>query len=81
MQSEYTLFFLTQSYNYIIILLSLLNYLLGYIMKVEEFDAIAIGAGLSGLRAAPELSQKWKVAVISKVHPVHSHSGAAQGGR
>ncbi|MHA1347109.1 MAG: FAD-dependent oxidoreductase [Candidatus Heimdallarchaeaceae archaeon] len=49
-------------------------------MKVEKFDAIIIGAGLSGLRAALELSQKWKVAVISKVHPVRSHSGAAQGG-
>ncbi len=49
-------------------------------MKVEKFDAIVVGAGLSGLRAALELSKKWKVAVISKVHPVRSHSGAAQGG-
>jgi succinate dehydrogenase/fumarate reductase flavoprotein subunit len=49
-------------------------------MKVEELDVIVVGAGLSGLRAALELSQKWKVAVISKVHPVRSHSGAAQGG-
>ena len=49
-------------------------------MRVEEFDAVIVGAGLSGLRAALELSSKWKVAVVSKVHPVRSHSGAAQGG-
>ena len=49
-------------------------------MKIEEFDAVVVGAGLSGLRAALELSEHWKVAVVSKVHPVRSHSGAAQGG-
>ncbi|MFX0006402.1 MAG: FAD-dependent oxidoreductase [Promethearchaeota archaeon] len=49
-------------------------------MRVEEFDVIIVGAGLSGLRAGLELSMKWNVAVISKVYPVRSHSGAAQGG-
>ena len=49
-------------------------------MKKEEFDAVIVGAGLSGLRAALELSKEWNVAVVSKVHPVRSHSGAAQGG-
>jgi succinate dehydrogenase / fumarate reductase flavoprotein subunit len=49
-------------------------------LKIEEFDALVIGAGLSGLRAGLELSKKWNVAVISKVYPVRSHSGAAQGG-
>ena len=49
-------------------------------MRVEEFDVIIVGAGLSGLRAGLELSEKWNVAVISKVYPVRSHSGAAQGG-
>lgn len=49
-------------------------------MKTEEFDVLVVGAGLSGLRAALELSTKWNIAVISKVFPVRSHSGAAQGG-
>ncbi|MHA1916403.1 MAG: FAD-dependent oxidoreductase, partial [Promethearchaeota archaeon] len=49
-------------------------------MRVEEFDFLIVGAGLSGLRAGLELSKKWNTAVISKVYPVRSHSGAAQGG-
>ncbi|NVM34935.1 MAG: FAD-binding protein [Candidatus Lokiarchaeota archaeon] len=47
---------------------------------MEEFDVLIIGAGLSGLRAGLEFSKKWNIAVISKVYPVRSHSGAAQGG-
>ncbi len=44
-------------------------------------DAIVIGGGLAGLRAAIELNRhNIKVAVISKVHPIRSHSVAAQGG-
>ena len=49
-------------------------------MRIEEFDAVIVGSGLSGLRAGLELSMKWNTAVISKVFPVRSHSGAAQGG-
>ncbi len=49
-------------------------------MRIEEFDAVVVGSGLSGLRAGLELSIKWNIAVISKVFPVRSHSGAAQGG-
>ncbi|MHA2129138.1 MAG: FAD-binding protein [Promethearchaeota archaeon] len=49
-------------------------------MRTEEFDALIVGAGLSGLRAGLELSSQWNTAVISKVFPVRSHSGAAQGG-
>ncbi len=44
-------------------------------------DIIIIGAGLSGMRAAVEASKRGlNVAVVSKVHPVRSHSVAAQGG-
>ncbi len=49
-------------------------------MRIEEFDILIVGAGLSGLRAGLELSKKWNAAIISKVYPVRSHSGAAQGG-
>ena len=49
-------------------------------MRTEEFDALVVGAGLSGLRAGLELCKKWNIAVLSKVYPVRSHSGAAQGG-
>jgi succinate dehydrogenase / fumarate reductase, flavoprotein subunit len=44
-------------------------------------DVIVVGAGLAGLRAAIAVNQKnLKVAVLTMVHPVRSHSGAAQGG-
>lgn len=49
-------------------------------MNIQEFDVVIVGGGLSGLRVAFELADKWNAAVISKVHPIRSHSGAAQGG-
>jgi len=49
-------------------------------MRIEDFDVLIVGAGLSGLRAGLELSTKWNAAILSKVYPVRSHSGAAQGG-
>ena len=46
-----------------------------------EHDVLIIGGGLAGLRAAVEVTRGGAdVAVISKVHPVRSHSNAAQGG-
>lgn len=43
-------------------------------------DILIIGAGLAGLRAAVECVGEADVAVVSKVYPTRSHSGAAQGG-
>lgn len=44
-------------------------------------EAIVVGGGLAGLRAAIELNRNnVRVAIISKVHPIRSHSVAAQGG-
>ncbi len=45
------------------------------------FDVVIVGGGLAGSRAALALAQaKRSVALISKVHPIRSHSIAAQGG-
>lgn len=49
-------------------------------MTVLTHDVVIVGAGLAGMRAALEMGPGVDVAVISKVHPVRSHSGAAQGG-
>ncbi len=43
-------------------------------------DVVVIGAGLAGLRATVELAGRCDVALVSKVYPTRSHSGAAQGG-
>jgi succinate dehydrogenase / fumarate reductase flavoprotein subunit len=43
-------------------------------------DVLIVGGGLAGLRAAVGLCEKYNVAIISKVHPIRSHSIAAQGG-
>jgi succinate dehydrogenase / fumarate reductase flavoprotein subunit len=49
--------------------------------SVFNHQAIIIGGGLTGLRAAVELIKAGKdVALISKIHPLRSHSVAAQGG-
>lgn len=45
-----------------------------------EYEAIIVGAGGAGLYAALEASKMGKTAVLSKLYPVRSHTGAAQGG-
>jgi len=50
-------------------------------VKIHEYDAVIVGSGLAGLAAARELTKAGKkTAVITKLHPLRSHSGAAQGG-
>jgi succinate dehydrogenase / fumarate reductase flavoprotein subunit len=48
---------------------------------MRKHDLVIVGAGLSGLRAALEgVRAGIDVAIISKIHPLRSHSCAAQGG-
>jgi len=46
----------------------------------HTYDAVIVGAGGAGLRAAIEASDRVKTAVISKLYPTRSHTGTAQGG-
>ncbi len=50
-------------------------------ITVRKFDAVIVGAGGAGLRAAIQLSESgYKTAVLTKVFPTRSHTVAAQGG-
>src|SRR5471032_1174341 len=50
-------------------------------LPVREFDAVVIGAGGAGMRAALQISQTGQsCALISKVFPTRSHTVSAQGG-
>jgi len=46
----------------------------------HEFDIVIVGAGGAGMRAAIEAGPGAKTAVITKLYPTRSHTGAAQGG-
>ncbi|WP_454051291.1 succinate dehydrogenase flavoprotein subunit [Cellulomonas sp. Marseille-Q8402] len=49
-------------------------------MQTHQFDVVIVGAGGAGMRAALESSARTRTAVISKLYPTRSHTGAAQGG-
>jgi succinate dehydrogenase / fumarate reductase flavoprotein subunit len=46
----------------------------------HRYDVVIVGAGGAGMRAAIEAGPKAKTAVITKLYPTRSHTGAAQGG-
>ena len=52
-------------------------------MDTFNFDIIIVGGGAAGLRAAMsaiEYNDKLKIAIISKVYPMRSHTVSAEGG-
>jgi succinate dehydrogenase / fumarate reductase, flavoprotein subunit len=49
-------------------------------VTTHVYDVVIVGAGGAGMRAAIEASDRVRTAVISKLYPTRSHTGAAQGG-
>ncbi len=49
-------------------------------MQEHRYDVIIVGAGGAGMRAAIESGQRVRTAVLTKLYPTRSHTGAAQGG-
>jgi len=49
-------------------------------MQIHKYDVIIVGAGGAGMRAALESSSRANTAVLTKLYPTRSHTGAAQGG-
>ncbi|MFZ5870492.1 MAG: succinate dehydrogenase flavoprotein subunit [Actinomycetota bacterium] len=49
-------------------------------MQTHRYDVVIVGAGGAGMRAALEAGQRARTAVLTKLYPTRSHTGAAQGG-
>ncbi len=49
-------------------------------MPTHTYDVVIVGAGGAGMRAALESSKRARTAVLTKLYPTRSHTGAAQGG-
>ncbi|WP_353110171.1 succinate dehydrogenase flavoprotein subunit [Gordonia sp. (in: high G+C Gram-positive bacteria)] len=49
-------------------------------MQEHRYDVVIIGAGGAGMRAAIEAAPRARTAVLTKLYPTRSHTGAAQGG-
>ena len=49
-------------------------------MQSHQYDVVIVGAGGAGMRAALESSTRARTAVLTKLYPTRSHTGAAQGG-
>jgi succinate dehydrogenase / fumarate reductase flavoprotein subunit len=50
------------------------------VVQVHRYDTVIVGAGGAGMRAALEAGQRSRTAVLTKLYPTRSHTGAAQGG-
>ncbi len=48
--------------------------------QVHRYDVVIVGAGGAGMRAALESGKRVRTAVLTKLYPTRSHTGAAQGG-
>src|SRR3954454_16591916 len=49
-------------------------------VTVHRYDTVIVGAGGAGMRAALEAGKRSRTAVLTKLYPTRSHTGAAQGG-
>ncbi len=49
-------------------------------MNYHKFDVVIVGSGGAGLMSAMQLAHNSSIAVVSKLYPTRSHTGAAQGG-
>jgi len=49
-------------------------------MQFHRYDVVIVGAGGAGMRAAIESGKRSRTAVLTKLYPTRSHTGAAQGG-
>jgi succinate dehydrogenase / fumarate reductase flavoprotein subunit len=49
-------------------------------MQIHRYDTVIVGAGGAGMRAAVEATRRSRTAVLTKLYPTRSHTGAAQGG-
>src|SRR5258705_11938568 len=49
-------------------------------IQEHRYDVIIVGAGGAGMRAAVEAGPRARTAVLTKLYPTRSHTGAAQGG-
>ncbi|MDH3010249.1 succinate dehydrogenase flavoprotein subunit [Gordonia alkanivorans] len=49
-------------------------------MQEHRYDVVIVGAGGAGMRAAIEAAPRARTAVLTKLYPTRSHTGAAQGG-
>src|SRR5690349_21391732 len=50
------------------------------VVHQHKYDVVIVGAGGAGMRAALESSSRVRTAVLTKLYPTRSHTGAAQGG-